>query len=221
MTDNEVGGFGVAAANDLLFVTDFALVKQKVTCVSVCFEDESVADFFEDQVQAGRKPEQFARIWLHTHPGDSPLPSTTDEKTFERVFGKCDWSVMFILAQDSSTFAKLRFNVGPGGDIKIPVCVDYCCEFDGADFNSWRKQYKDNVQQDTTFLFQSEKPDKDPKADDTDSFGNEKTISDHQLTDEDLLSEIEQMDPAEREVFMDELAVRSNFWNEENEVFYG
>lgn len=205
-----------------MFVTDFALVKQKVTGVSVCFEDESVANFFEDQVDAGRKPEQFARIWLHTHPGDSPAPSCTDEKTFERVFGKCDWSVMFILAQDSSTFANLRFNVGPGGDIKIPVCVDYDCEFTGTDFISWHKQYKDNVEQDTTFLFEIEKQDKNPKARDTDFFGNEKTCSDTQLTGDQLLSEIEQMDPVEREILMDELAVRSDFWDAyESEVFYG
>jgi len=53
VTDNEVGGFGITEAEDLLFVTDFTLVKQKVTAVSVSFEDESVANFFEDQVEAG------------------------------------------------------------------------------------------------------------------------------------------------------------------------
>ena len=81
VTDNEVGGFGITQAEDLLFVTDVVLVKQKVTCVSISFEDESVADFFEDQVEAGRQPEQFARLWLHTHPGDSPEPSGTDESS--------------------------------------------------------------------------------------------------------------------------------------------
>jgi len=40
MTDNEVGGFGITEAEDLLFVTDFVLVKQKVTCVTISFEDE-------------------------------------------------------------------------------------------------------------------------------------------------------------------------------------
>ena len=105
VTDNEVGGFGITEADDLLFVTNFVLVKQKVTAVSVSFEDESVADFFEDQVEAGRQPEQFGRIWLHSHPGDSPEPSCTDESTFARVFGSCDWAIMFIVAQDSKTFA--------------------------------------------------------------------------------------------------------------------
>ena len=84
MTHNEVGGFGITEADDQLFVTDVVLVKQKVTPVSVSFEDESVADYFEDQVEAGRQPEQFARLWLHTHPGACPEPSGTDESTFAR-----------------------------------------------------------------------------------------------------------------------------------------
>ena len=85
--DTEVGGFGITAKDNLLLVEDFATVRQKVGVVSVSFDDEAVADFFERQVDLGRKPEQFARIWLHTHPGDSPQPSMVDEETFDRVFG--------------------------------------------------------------------------------------------------------------------------------------
>jgi hypothetical protein len=71
---NEVGGFGITAPDDLLFIQDFLTVKQEVSCVSVKFDDEAVSQFFDQQVDLGRKPEQFARIWLHTHPGDSPEP---------------------------------------------------------------------------------------------------------------------------------------------------
>ncbi len=222
VTDNEVGGFGITQANDLLFVTDFALVKQRVTCVSVSFEDESVADFFEDQVEAGRKPEQFARIWLHTHPGDSPEPSMTDGATFARVFGTCDWSVMCIVAQDSGTFAMLRFNVGPGGEVKIPVYVDYSYEFDAANFEQWTQQYQANVIVDEIFK-QVSKPGhavshKQPSAD---LFGEKQSAGIPQFISEDLLSEIDRMEPFEREVFMEELAIRSEFWDEESEVSYG
>ena len=222
MTDNEVGGFGITPANDLLFVTDFALVKQKVTGVSVSFDDESVADFFEDQVQAGRKPQQFARIWLHTHPGDSPEPSMTDEKTFTRVFGSCDWSVMCVIAQDRSSYARLRFNAGPGGEIKIPVYVDYGCEFAATDFDLWMQQYKANVIVDEIFkqIIKSEKviPQKQLGSD---LLGGKNSGSISLLSSDDLLTEIDQMDPMEREIFMDELAIRSDFWDEEREVLYG
>ena len=220
ITDNEVGGFGITQAEDLLFVTDVVLVKQKVTCVSISFEDESVADFFEDQVEAGRQPEQFARLWLHTHPGDSPEPSGTDESTFARVFGSCDWAIMFIVAQNGSTFARLRFNAGPGGEVKIPVCVDYSYEFDAADFEVWKQQYKANVIEDHTFSLTG-KPKKDSKKheDDLEIFGGNAFEETSVFASQDLLGEIDSMEPMEREIFMEELAIRSDFWDE-SEVIY-
>ena len=220
VTDNEVGGFGITQAEDLLFVTDFVLVKQKVTCVSISFEDESVADFFEDQVEAGRQPEQFARLWLHTHPGNSPEPSMTDEETFARVFGTCDWSIMCIVAQDSGTFARLRFSAGPGGQVKIPVCVDYSYEFDAADFEVWKQQYKANVVEDHTFsLTGKSKKDPQKQEDDLEIFGNNGFEETSVFASQDLLGEIDSMEPVEREIFMEELAIRSDFWDE-SEVIY-
>ncbi|HBG27657.1 MAG: hypothetical protein A2Y10_10355 [Planctomycetes bacterium GWF2_41_51] len=220
MTNNEVGGFGITKADDLLFVTDFVLVKQKVTSISVAFEDESVANLFEDQVVAGRKPQEFARVWLHTHPGDSPEPSMTDQKTFERVFGSCDWSIMAILAQDGSSYAMLRFNAGPGGEIKIPVYIDYDTEFEGSDFNLWIEQYKANVFLDDVLKQESEKAISEkqpffklPVLKNSGSFSL--------LTSDDLIAEVDKMDPIERQLFIDELAIRSDFWNEEDEVLYG
>ena len=218
MTDNEVGGFGITKPNDLLFVTDFVLVRQKVTIVSVSFEDNSVADFFEHQVEQKRKPEQFARIWLHSHPGDSPSPSMTDEETFDRVFGSCDWSVMFILAQNGSSYARLHFKAGHGGDLKLPVFVDYGHEFDASDFKSWTEQYKANVARDIIVSSAKELTVK-PKEH-VDIFGGTDSMQTLGITSEELLTEVDLMDPMERQVFIDELAIRSNFWDEyESEVF--
>ena len=220
VTDNEVGGFGITEADDLLFVTDFTLVKQKVTAVSVSFDDESVANFFADQVEAGRKPEQFARVWLHSHPGSSPEPSMTDEQTFTRVFGSCDWSVMCIVAQDSGTYARLRFSAGPGGEVKIPVCVDYSYEFDAADFELWTQYYKVNVIEDTVFSFSGKaKEAKTQQESEADIFGGTDEFQTGMFSSEDLMEEFEMMHPSERQAFMDELAVKSDFWDEETEVF--
>ena len=220
MTDNEVGGFGVTEADDLLFVSDFVLVKQKVTCVSVSFDDEAVADYFEDQVEAGRQPGQFARIWLHSHPGDSPQPSCTDENTFARVFGTCDWAIMFIVAQDGKTFARLRFNAGPGGEVNIPVRVDYSYEFDAADFEVWQQQYLASVVEDTVFSLNGKsKKSRNDQLEETDVFGSTGFDSIAVCSSEDLIEELDMMHPAERQAFMDELAVRSDFWDEyESEV---
>lgn len=60
--DTEVGGFGIAATDDLLFVEDLQLVNQVCSWAHVAFDDDSVADFFDSQVDAERRPEQFARI---------------------------------------------------------------------------------------------------------------------------------------------------------------
>ncbi len=144
--DTEIGGFGIAASDDLLLVEDVQLVKQVCSWAHVAFDDESVADFFDQQVDARRRPEQFGRIWVHTHPGDCPRPSMTDEETFDRVFGRSDWAVMFILACEGQSYARLRFNVGPRADIEIPVSVDYMRTFGGCDPDSWDCEYLTNVQ---------------------------------------------------------------------------
>lgn len=201
----EVGAFGITRPDDLLYVTDVVLVRQRVTVASVSFENTSVADFFDSQVDQNRTPEQFARIWLHTHPDCSPDPSSLDEATFERVFGGCDWSVMFILARDGSCYARLHFRAGPGGDIEIPVRVDYSHEFEASDFTGWTEQYKANVTKDLLLPVAKKLPEKQ------DIFGGPEHTSTPAAA-EDLIREIEQMDSMERRI--GEQAIRSDFWEE-------
>jgi hypothetical protein len=137
----EVGGFGISSSSDPLLIEDLQLVRQECDWASVLFDDEAVADYFDSQVDAGRQPEEFGRIWIHTHPGNSAQPSATDEETFLRVFGTNPWAVMFILAQGGASYARLRFNVGPGGEQVIPVEVDYRQEFSGSDPLAWQEEY--------------------------------------------------------------------------------
>ncbi len=143
--DTEIGGFGITQSDDLLLVEDVRLVQQQCTEISVRFGDEAVADFFDRQVDQGRHPSQFARIWVHTHPCDCAQPSVTDEETFARCFGRADWAVMFILARGGQTYARLRFNVGPGGDLEIPHEVDFSRPFDAARQDAWDQEYQEHV----------------------------------------------------------------------------
>ena len=206
-SEDEVGGFGITSPDDLLFVTDFITVKQEVTCVSVKFDDEAVGKFFDEQVDLGRKPEQFARVWLHTHPADCPNPSAKDEETFKRVFGSCQWAVMCIVAQDNSTYARLSFNIGPGGQILIPVEVGYSRDFGGSDHEGWDAEYKANVQA-TEWLTTMDLPKQQDGA----------------MTDPvvpcDFLDEFGKLDPAQRQILLDELADRPELWDKESEVVY-
>ena len=144
--DTEVGGFGISSADDPLLIEDVQLVRQVCDLASVSFDDDSVADFFDRQVDAGVSMARCGRVWLHTHPGDSPQPSMTDEDTFARVFGRTEWALMFILARGGRSYARLRFHVGPGGDIELPVQVDYTRPFTASDHEAWLAEYQANVE---------------------------------------------------------------------------
>ncbi len=215
-SDNEVGGFAIADTDDLLLVKDFITVKQEVTSVSVKFDDAAVADFFEQQVDLGRKPEQFARIWLHTHPADFAEPSLTDEETFARVFGNCQWAVMFIIAQNNKTFARLRFNVGPGGQVLIPVEVDYSQDFGSSDHKLWDAEYQANITAVTWFSEIGNSSNLNNTIDKNTPAKN--NLSSFALP-YDFITELEKMEPEERQLILDELADRPDLWNEE-EVMY-
>lgn len=193
-SDNEVGGFGITESDDLLYVSNFMTVKQKVSAVSVSFDDEAVSNFFDDQVDLGRKPEQFARIWIHCHPADSPEPSILDEETFERVFGVCQWAVLFVVGRRNQTYARLSFNVGPGGQMLVPVQVDYSRDFGPSNHEQWDAEYNANVVVEN-------------------SFGTFRKISDEKAKSGfrdyalpyDFVDELENMDPTERQFILDEL----------------
>ncbi len=104
-----------------------------------------MADYFDQQIDQGRQPEEFARIWLHTHPGTSPQPSPTDVETFTRVFGRCDWAVMFILARGGRTSARLqvpRINL----QVQLRTRVDYSQPFAGTEYGEWKAEYQQLVQ---------------------------------------------------------------------------
>jgi proteasome lid subunit RPN8/RPN11 len=121
----EAAAFGLSAENDPLCLDDLLVVRQRVSVVTATFDDAAVADLFDELVDAGLPPARFARVWLHTHPGSSPEPSRTDEATFARAFGGCDWAVMAILGRTGRTYARLRFSAGPGGSFELPVVVDW------------------------------------------------------------------------------------------------
>lgn len=153
--DTEIGGFGVSSPHNLLHVQDFVTVRQTVTAVSVRFDDAAVGDYVDRSVDAGIPLPCCARIWCHTHPGASPKPSPTDEETFARCFGKCDWSIMFIVGRTGKTYARLAFNVGPGAAVTVKTRVSWSrwpeiVEDRSATWDrlreQWQEEYKANIE---------------------------------------------------------------------------
>jgi len=143
--ETEIGGFGLSAEDDPLFVVDLLVPKQRTTVTTVKFDDASVADLLEDCVDRGIPPARVGRIWIHTHPGRCALPSFVDEATFRRVFGRTEWSVMAIVARGGARYARLAFHVGPGGSLELPVRVDYRRPFAGADVAAWEREYATTI----------------------------------------------------------------------------
>lgn len=146
MGDTEVGGFGISSINDPLMIHEFVLIPQASSVVTVSFADDAVAEFFDRQIDLGRRPEEFARIWIHTHPGNSARPSSVDEATFSRVFGRSDWTVMAIIACGGETYARLQFSAGPGGSVRLAFEVDFTVPFAGGDHDAWTDEYLSAVQ---------------------------------------------------------------------------
>jgi len=127
--------------------------------------------------------------------------------TFERVFKKCQWALLFVVAQDNETYAKLQFNIGPGGHVLIPVEIDYSQDFGSSAHDLWDTEFAAHVKA-------TEWPDERKES--------ESTLADDALNDYalpyDFLEEFEQMELQERQFILDELAERPELWNEESEV---
>ncbi len=139
--NTEVGGFCISSKEDLLLIEDVVLIPQKCTSVTVEFTDDGIADYVDDMVDQEFQPEQFFRVWWHTHPGMSPDPSGVDEETFARVFGECNWSVMFILASDDRCYARIQIKTPVEGSFVIPVQVIS----ESVSRPEWEEEYDENV----------------------------------------------------------------------------
>ena len=208
--ETEISGFGISDPQDLLYIQDFQTIRQEATVASIALNDEAIADFFDAQVDVGRKPEEFFRVWVHSHPGASPQPSSTDEQTFHRVFGKADWAIMSIIAQDGKTYARLEFNTGPGGRVLIPVAVDYSLPFGPSDQQAWKDEYETNIK--VASLTRGLVFDDEVLVDSTEPDLNEYSLP------QDILEQLEEMSPAERRAVLDDLSARPDLWGEESEV---
>ena len=125
MGTTEVGAFGVTQLDNPLLVTELAVPLQDCSGALCEFDDNGVADLVEELTTKGLHPSQFTRVWIHTHPSIPPTPSGTDEETFSTVFGRNDWSVMFIMNKQRETYCRLQYNLkgAPKLATKIGVSV--------------------------------------------------------------------------------------------------
>lgn len=143
--NTEVAGYGVTATEDPLLVTDFVLTKQECTGVTFDLDLEDGAEYMERMMDAGLMPWMYANLLIHSHPGNSPNPSSTDEINFQKAFSHPDWAIMLIIAKDDSMYCRLKLNTGPGVEKLLNVQVDFSQDFQASDRKTWKIEYDSKV----------------------------------------------------------------------------
>lgn len=152
--NTEVAGFGITLPSKPLYVDEFVTLPQVAGPASFQFEDGAQSDFMMAMFDRNPSvvPENSSRIWIHTHPGASPSPSSTDETTLDSDFADQDWVVMCIMARFGAWYSRLRMNTGPGADIVMPVEVDWKAfpSLEGTvdmtvEMANWEAEYMRNI----------------------------------------------------------------------------
>ena len=77
-----------------------------------------------------------------TEPDDPKF--VQDVETFARVFGNCDWSVMFILARNGATYAELKHSDRSKAE-KLSVGIDFKPQFAASNHSAWEEEYRQSV----------------------------------------------------------------------------
>lgn len=143
--NTEIAGYCITETTDPLLVTDFRLIKQQCSSVTFDLDENDIAEYQESMLDTGLTVWQACRILAHSHPGNCPNPSQTDEENFRKVFTSPDWAIMLIVADNGTTYCRLKVNVGPGVEKLLKVKVDFSHPFKASDEKSWDEEYKAKV----------------------------------------------------------------------------
>lgn len=145
--NTEVGGWGQVHPHRPLTIIDIRMPKQECTSAWCEFDDVSSAQLIQKMIfDEGCAVEECQRIWIHTHPGNSPQPSGQDEDTWKGPMSEFPWGIMFILARGGNTYARIRYST-PFGNVEqeIPVAIDWSSDFLGTDQAAWDAEYEECV----------------------------------------------------------------------------
>ena len=78
-------------------------------------------------------------------PATRPSPAPRTKRRSNASSAAASGRSCSCLARGGKTYARLRFNTGPGGQIALPVEVDYRRPFAGSDIDAWKAEYKANI----------------------------------------------------------------------------
>lgn len=157
--DTEVSFFAVSKRDALDLVVDVRMPYQTGFSAFTEFDESRLADFFEDMVEGGFHPEEFGRIWCHTHPGNFATPSSKDEETFTKEFSAPNWAIMFILGkakENPDTTCRLKHKnhpelvhvIGSHCSRELKVEIDYDADIaaiNQATRDAWKAEYEQRL----------------------------------------------------------------------------
>jgi len=155
--DTEISFFGITKEDDPMAVIDIWLPDQACTSCSTVMDDDSIANWMDDMAMAGYHPDRYSCVWMHTHPGDGPNPSGTDEDTFAKVFGRKSLAVMYILARGGRDYCRIQWNHQlngglVGSDEVIQTEIDWSLPFGASDHAAWDEDFKRVVEHRSTVI---------------------------------------------------------------------
>lgn len=129
-----------------IYVKDIVMLSQENSSVYTEMDDEAMNKYYEKQFSKEKKIGEFGCVWLHTHPGESCIPSSTDEKTFERTFARHPWALMLILGKGGDMFGLIKNNF-PHIEQEVEVVVDWTDWESTIDTDDWTTQYDEKVRE--------------------------------------------------------------------------
>jgi len=109
----EVSLMGISknSEDDIHRVVDVLCVPQECTGGNTEFLEKEYTDWrearmFDDKMD----PITFSRIWIHTHPGESPNPSNVDEDNFKKIKEDADFACMYIVAKKNKDYCRTMYD---------------------------------------------------------------------------------------------------------------
>lgn len=130
----EVGGFAITSPEDPALIIDFVVLKQTSSVASFDFDKDGMQDYLNEMVDRGISPNNCFRIYIHTHPGNSPQPSSVDDEQFDELMENYPWFCMVIFAKDLSTYARVKMTQGCGIEAELDLEIDWDVPCEPVDF---------------------------------------------------------------------------------------
>ena len=168
----EVGGWGIADDPlDPLSIKRFVLTKQVASVASIDFDDEGTCAFRAKCREEGLIASQYTKAKMHTHPGNSAAPSSTDWDDFYKVqmesliveykmlvkMGDSSlqppWQVMVIVAKDGAMSAHIAtFIPEINCIISDKIDIEAAKPQESTIEKEWLEEYKVEVSAPPTFV---------------------------------------------------------------------